>query len=436
VTYSNPASDSLEISLEYLQQCDEKDPLADKRNAFILPENTLYLDGNSLGAMPKVAAERAQQVLSQQWPQDLIKSWNSHGWIDLPARVGEKIAPLIGAAAGQVISCDSTSVNLFKVLSSAMLLQSAGKTNRNVVLSQKGNFPTDLYMVEGLATLLGEQHCRLKLIEDSDNTHALEQALTDPELAAAVAVVMLTQVDFRSGRLLNMQRLTELAQANGIIVIWDLAHSAGALPVELDACNVDFAVGCGYKYLNGGPGAPAFIYAAKRHHQKLTQPLTGWMGHSAPFSFTSQYQKADGIAQFLTGTPAVLSMSVLDAALDVFSDVDMMLLRQKSLALSRYFHLLVQQHECLAQLRLLTPQQSAERGSQLAYQHKDAYAICQALIKHGVVADFRAPDILRLGFTPLYLRYSDIWHAAATLAKLVKTGEYLQPQYRVKHKVT
>ncbi|WP_019674276.1 kynureninase [Arsukibacterium perlucidum] len=415
------------LNLQLLQLWDRQDPLAATRDAFVLPDNTVYLDGNSLGAMPKIAAERAQQVLAQQWSQDLIKSWNQHNWIDLPGNVGEKIARLLGAASGQVICCDSTSVNLFKVLSSAMLMQAG----RKLVLSQAGNFPTDLYMVEGLASLLGEQSCRLKLVEDSENNALLEQALTED-----IAVLLLTQVDFRSGRLLDMQRLTRLAHAKGILVIWDLAHSAGALPIELDACQVDFAVGCGYKYLNGGPGAPAFLYAAKRHHANLQQPLTGWMGHSSPFSFDKHYQKAQGITQFLTGTPPIISMSVLDAALDVFADVDINQLRAKSLALSSCFQQLVQQHSSLKQLTLLTPEQPAERGSQLAYRHPDAYALCQALIQHGVIADFRAPDILRLGFTPLYLRYVDIWQAVTTLAELMQSGEYLKPAYAVRSKVT
>ena len=284
--------------------------------------------------------------------------------------------------------------------------------------------------------MLGKQNCSLKLIDDSDNDLALEQAIADPELAAMTAVLMLTQVDFRSGRLLNMHRLTALAQAKGIIVIWDLAHSAGALPIALDACNVDFAVGCGYKYFNGGPGAPAFIYAAQRHHHKLLQPLTGWMGHKSPFTFDKHYQKAQGIEQFLTGTPAIISMSALDAALDVFNDVDMTLLRQKSLQLSNCFHQLVQQHECLQSLQLLTPANEAERGSQLAYQHEDAYALCQALIKQGVIADFRAPNILRLGFTPLYLRFIDMWTSVEVLADIVRSKEYIKAEYKLKHKVT
>jgi kynureninase len=414
---------STPLNLARLQHYDQQDALAAKRDAFVLPQNTIYLDGNSLGAMPKAAALRAQQVITAQWSQDLIKSWNQHSWIDLPSTVGEKIARLIGAAPGQVICCDSTSVNLFKVLSSAMLLQS----KRNIVLSQTGNFPTDLYMVEGLASLLGKQKCQLQLVENDE----LEPALTEQ-----VAVLMLTQVDFRSGRLLDMQRLTQLAQDKGILVIWDLAHSAGAVPIELDACKVDFAVGCGYKYLNGGPGAPAFLYAAKRHHAKLKQPLSGWMGHKTPFSFDKQYQKAAGIEQYLTGTPAILSMSVLDAALEVFADVTMTQLREKSLALSSSFQQLVCQQPALVDLQLLTPLNPAERGSQLAYRHPNAYALCQALIKRGVIADFRAPDILRLGFTPLYLRYCDIWHAVDTLTDIVSSGEYLKPEYAVRHKVT
>lgn len=418
-------STALNQTLSYsdLQQRDLQDALASKRQAFLLPDDTIYLDGNSLGAMPKVAAERAQQVLLTQWATDLITSWNRHNWIDLPLQVSNKIGRLIGAADDQVICCDSTSVNLFKVLASAMLIQ----PGRSVVLSQAGNFPTDLYMVEGLTSLLGAQHCQLQLVEEN----ALEQAITTD-----VAVLMLTQVDFRSGRLLDMQRLTELAHAKGVLVIWDLAHSAGALPIALDNCEVDFAVGCGYKYLNGGPGAPAFVYAAKRHHASIRQPLSGWMGHNTPFSFDKHYEKSSGIKQFLTGTPPVLSMSVLDAALDVFNDVDMVQLRDKSLALGHSFAQLVKQHDCLQSLTLITPLIEQQRGSQLAYQHPDAYALCQALIKQGVIADYRAPNILRLGFTPLYLRYIDMWTAVEILADIMRSNEYKKAEYAVKQKVT
>ncbi|MEO3679914.1 kynureninase [Rheinheimera fenheensis] len=413
----------VKLTCTALKQRDLDDPLFAKRAVFHLPDNTLYLDGNSLGAMPKIAAERAAEVVSQQWGEHLITSWNRHHWIDLPFSVGDKIGRLIGAAPGQVVCCDSTSVNLFKVLCAALSLQ----PKRHTVLSVNGNFPTDLYMVEGLSQLMGAQHCQLKLVEDTE----LEAAINEE-----VAVLMLTQVDFRSGRLFDMAKLTRLAQDKGALVIWDLAHSAGALPVAVDACNVDFAVGCGYKYFNGGPGAPAFIYAARRHHSAISQPLTGWMGHKTPFSFNTQYEKAPGIAQFLTGTPAVLSMSVLDAALEVFADVDMQQLRQKSLALGDCFQQLVNQHECLQVLERITPFNDDERGSQLAYRHPQAYALCQAMIKQGVIADFRAPDILRLGFTPLYLRYIDIWTSVEILADVVRSGEYLKAEYQVKHKVT
>ncbi|MCC5451758.1 kynureninase [Rheinheimera sp. UJ51] len=411
------------MNYQELLQLDQKDPLHKLREAFVLPDDTIYLDGNSLGPMPKVCAERAQEVLHQQWSQDLIKSWNTHQWIELPSKVGSKIAALIGAAPEQVICCDSTSINLFKVLSSALLLQ----PKRRIVLSFNGNFPTDLYMVQGLSSLIGEDRCEMQLVEEAE----LEQALTEQ-----IAVLLLSHVDFRSGKLLDMARITKLAQQQGILVIWDLAHSAGALPVALDVCQVDFAVGCGYKYLNGGPGAPAFLYVAKRHLSKVSQPLSGWMGHKAPFAFTIQYEKPAGIEHFLTGTPPVISMSVLDAALDVFADVNMQTVRAKSLALANTFHQLLTSHAELHDLTLLTPLAEAERGSQLAYRHPQAYALCQALIKRGVIADFRAPDILRLGFTPLYLRYIDMWIAIEIFSDVVKTAEYLKAEYAVKQKVT
>lgn len=411
------------LTLEQLQHYDQQDLLAHKKAEFTLPEHVIYFDGNSLGAMPGCALQRAQDLLARQWSQDLIQSWNSNQWIDLPLKVGEQIGRLIGAGSGQVICCDSTSVNLFKVLSCALLMQ----PDRSVVLTQQGNFPTDLYMVQGLSSLLGESRCQLVMAQE----HELELALNSD-----VAVLMLTQVDFRSGRLLDVQRLTQRAHEQGVLVILDLAHSAGALPVELDAWQVDFAVGCGYKYLNGGPGAPAFLYAAARHHAQINQPLSGWMGHKAPFGFSPQYVKSDGIEQFLTGTPAVISMSVLDAALQVFSDVSMQQIREKSLGLTSCFHQLVLQQAALAELTLITPLKPEERGSQLAYQHPQAYALCQALIKRGVIADFRAPDILRLGFTPLYMRYIDLWHAVEILTDIVASQEYLKPEYAIKQKVT
>lgn len=402
---------------------DKADTLAHKRDEFDLPADTIYLDGNSLGALPKAVKSRVAEVVSQQWGSHLIRSWNDHQWIDLPTQVGEKIAPIIGADKGQVICCDSISVNLFKLLSSALSLNS----ERNVVLSTEDNFPTDLYMVQGLSELLGPDLCQLKLVAEQN----IEQSLND-----SVAVLLLTQVNFRTGKLLDMQKITQLAHEKGVLVIWDLAHSAGAIPVELDDCNADFAVGCGYKYLNGGPGSPAFLYVAKRHQAAVKQPLSGWMGHAKPFAFDAKYQRANNINQYLCGTPSVIAMSALDAALDVWQDVDISKIREKSIALADVFIKLVQTHSCLRDLHLCSTENSSQRGSQLAFSHTDAFAICQALIEKGVIADFRAPNILRFGFTPLYTSFEDIYQAVTILAEVVKTQLYTQPRFNLAGKVT
>ena len=402
---------------------DKADPLAKKRQEFDLPANTIYLDGNSLGALPKVVKSRVAEVVSQQWGNDLIKSWNSHSWIDLPIKVGEKIAPIIGAGQGQVICCDSISVNLFKLLCSALKLNS----ERTVVLSTKDNFPTDLYMVQGLSDLLGPDLCQLQMVKEQD----IQQSLTE-----SVAALLLTQVNFRTGRLLDMAKLTQLAHDKGVLVIWDLAHSAGALPVELDKCEVDFAVGCGYKYLNGGPGSPAFLYVAKRHQQAVKQPLSGWMGHAKPFAFDAQYHPFPNINQFQCGTPSVISMSALDAALDVWQDVDMLQIRNKSEALAAVFIKLINLNTCLHELILCSPDIAHQRGSQLAFSHDAAFSICQALIEKGVIADFRAPNILRFGFTPLYTSFEDIWKAVTTLVDIVDSELYKNPRFNIALKVT
>ncbi len=406
-----------------LDALDHADPLAAKRSEFILPEGTIYLDGNSLGCLTKTARDRARTVVETQWGRDLIKSWNQHGWIDLPVQTGEKIARLIGAAPGQTICCDSTSINLFKVLSIALQMQSG----RRMVLSQHDNFPSDLYMVEGLAQLLGNNRVELRLCNEED----IETAMTEE-----VAVLMLTQVNFRSGALLDMHRLTARAHELGILVIWDLAHSAGVLPIALDECQVDFAVGCGYKYLNGGPGAPAFAYVAQAHHGHLRQALSGWMGHASPFEFAPNYSPAPGIKQLLAGTPSIISMSVLDAALEVFRDIDPMRLREKSIALSELFRQLMARDPILAEFELASPSLSAQRGAQLAYRHPDAFAICQALIAQGVIADFRAPDLLRVGFSPLLLRFSDVGASVTILADIMQQQLWRDPRFAVRNAVT
>jgi kynureninase len=404
-------------------ELDQNDPIAGKRHEFSLPENIIYLDGNSLGAMPLAAHERSLQVMQQQWGQDLVRSWNTHHWIDLPIQVGEKIAPLLGAASGQVICCDSTSVNLFKLLCSALGMQK----NRRVVLSQKDNFPADLYMVQGLSELGRNGLCEPRVCACAE---------IDAQLDETIAVLLLTHVNFRSGKLHDMQKLTSLAHKKGILVIWDLAHSAGALPLELDEWGVDFAVGCGYKYLNGGPGAPAFIYVAERHQETINQPLSGWMGHATPFTFDEKYRPAPGVQQFLCGTPAILSMSVLEAALSVFESVNMHDLRTKSIGLSELFLELTGSNKDLGELTLVSPRESNKRGSQLAFAHPQAFSICQALIDRGIITDFRAPDILRIGFAPLYISYRDVWDTVHSLAEIMANKIYRLEKYSRTQKVT
>lgn len=417
-----------EIFFDDIERMDAQDPLANKQKEFYLPDNKVYLDGNSLGPLPLVAKRRAKEVVDQQWGDDLITSWNRHQWIELPTSVGKKIASLIGAnvkpeSANQVICCDSVSVNIFKLLATALSINS----DRHKILSQSDNFPTDLYMAQGLSQLLGNQRCELVAVDEA----SIESSIDD-----SIAVLLLTQINFRTGKVHDIKRITELAHQHGVLVIWDLAHSAGVIPIELDNWNVDFAVGCGYKYFNGGPGAPAFVYAAERHHANMQQPLSGWMGHQSPFEFNANYQSDAGIKQFLCGTPAVVSMSLLDAALDVFNDVTINQIREKSLALSDLFIRLVKQHTCLKSLQLITPLERNNRGSQLAFTHDQAYAICQALIAEGIIADFRAPNILRVGFSPLFLSFKDIYRSVETLNRIISEKIYENEAFQVRQAVT
>lgn len=406
-----------------IKTLDAADPLAHKRDEFELPSETLYLNGNSLGPLPKSARARVQEVVDRQWGQDLIAGWNKHGWIDLPFSVGDKVAGLIGSATGQVICCDSISVNLFKLLTAALRM----REDRTVVLSQKGNFPTDLYVAQGVEKLLGNERCSLLTVDESQ----IREALTED-----LAILLLTQVDFRSGSLLDIEALTLAAHEKGILVIWDLAHSAGVIPLELDAWQVDFAVGCGYKFLNGGPGAPAFIYANRKHHDGLVQPLQGWMGHKAPFEFDECYRPAQGVAQFLCGTPNILSLAALDAALDVFDGVDIVALRHKAIQLGELFLELVDGSKALGEFELLSPRAANERGSQLAYAHPQAYAISRALNAEGVIVDFREPNVLRFGFSPLFLSFEDIRRAVERLCYVVTEGIFEAEVHQERKKVT
>ncbi|SUA99700.1 Kynureninase [Pannonibacter phragmitetus] len=399
---------------------DQGDPLGPKRAAFALPEGVIYLDGNSLGTLPAHVPQRVADVVTKQWGESLIRAWNEHDWVDLPRRVGDRIGRLVGAAPGTVIAGDSTSINLFKVLSAALAL----RPERKVILSDTGNFPTDLYMAQGLRDLLDAGH-ELRLVAPEE----VAGAITDE-----IAVMMITQVDYRTGRRHDMAALTRLAHEAGALAIWDLAHSAGAFKVELDACGADFAIGCGYKYLNGGPGAPAFLYVAERHQAVARQPLNGWMGHDAPFAFDLDYRGAKGVDQFRVGTPPILSLSALDAALDVFDDVDMDVLRAKSVSLCELF---IREVESRCEgLELASPRNPDERGSQVSFRFAEGYALMQALIARGVIGDFRAPDIVRFGFTPLYLSHADVVKAVDILADILATRSWDAPQFKTRAKVT
>jgi len=432
--------------LALAKRYDGDDELKAVKSEFSIPENTVYLDGNSLGPLTKKAKQRALEVVEQQWGNSLIASWNEYDWINLPQSVGNKIAPLIGASQNTVICCDSISVNLFKLLSAGLLMQKSnqgttGAAPRSIILSQDDNFPTDLYVVQGLQNLMNSGQagaCELMSVNSQD----IESTIT--ERGHEIAVLMLTHVNFRNGDIHDMKWLTSLAQSKGILVLWDLAHSAGVLPIQLEDCNVDFAVGCTYKYLNGGPGSPGFAYVAKRHLSSLQQPLSGWMGHKQPFAFEHDYQKAQGIEQLLCGTPSIISMSVLDAALDVFEDIDMQQVRAKSIALNAFFESCVRgllenkpdDTKANEPLTLACNSEATLRGSQISYSHKHAYAICQALISHGVITDFRAPNILRIGFSPLFLSFTNALNAAQILASIMLNRTYLAPEFSVKSKVT
>lgn len=401
---------------------DTRDPLAAFRDRFHLPEGVIYLDGNSLGPLPGVARHRLAQVIEAEWGDGLIRSWNAAGWIELPRRIGDKLARLIGAQPGEVIVADSTSINLFKVLAGALAL----RPGRRYIVSERDNFPTDLYMAQGLIELLGDGH-GLRLVEADEIADAID---------GDTAAVMLTHVNYRTGRMHDMSDITRGAHACGALAIWDLAHSAGAVPVDLNEAQADFAVGCGYKYLNGGPGAPAFIFVAQRHQADFRQPLSGWLGHAQPFAFETRYQPAEGIARALCGTPPILSLAALECGIDIALEAPMPAVRAKSLALTDLFIELVERRCGAHGLRLITPREHDRRGSQVCFAHPEAFPIMQALIARGVIGDFRAPDILRFGFAPLYTRYTDVWDAAHALAEVLESRAWDRPEFRQRRKVT
>ena len=406
------------MTIDRARELDAADPLARYRDRFALPADTIYLDDNSLGCLPRDTPARIAEVVGEEWGRDLIGSWNTADWIVMPQRIGGKIAPLIGAAPHEVIVCDSVSVNLFKLIAAALQMQPGRKT----VLSEPGNFPTDLYMIEGLE----KQGLATRRLAERDQ---ILEALDED-----VALLLLTHTHYKTGEVFDMVELTRAAHDKGVLVLWDLSHSVGAMPVDLDGCEADFAVGCGYKYLNGGPGAPAFAYVAERHHSALSQPLTGWMGHAKPFEFLDDYAPAPGTDRLLCGTPPILALAALEVGVDLIAEIGVERLFAKSQALSEYFR------ECLSErgisLELVSPEDPDRRGSHLSFRHENAFALSQALIARGVVGDFRDPDILRLGFAPAYLRFEDMADAARTLADILATGEWKCAEFSERSAVT
>jgi kynureninase len=407
------------LTLEEAKQRDAIDSLAFVRERFSIPNGLTYLDGNSLGALPVATPARVEELIRREWGDDLISSWNKHGWIDAPMRVAAKLAPIVGAKPNELLIADSTSVCLFKLLAAAV----RARPGRRVILTQEGNFPTDTYVAEGLAEMLGME---LRRIPPDEIIAAIDEN---------TAVVTVTHVDYRSGARFDMGALNQAARAAGALVVWDLSHSAGAIRLNLDGTGCELAVGCGYKYLNGGPGAPAFVYVSEKAQSDVRPPLQGWMGHAQPFAFDERYAAGAGIMPFLTGTPSVIAVAALDAGLDTFDGIAMADVETKSHALLKLFIDEVEAR-CGDEVRLFGPRDLADRGSHVCFAHPQGYAVMQALIARGIVGDFRAPDLMRFGFTPLYTRYEDAWRAADGLADILAKREWDQPRFLERKKVT
>jgi kynureninase len=406
-----------ELTRDDAAALDRSDELAGFRDRFVLPDGLIYLDGNSLGPLPKAAKTRVMEVLEKEWGQSLIRSWRDHGWIDLQFRLGEKIGRMIGAAPGTTVVADSTSVNLFKLLAAAL----DKRPGRKVILTEDGTFPTDLYIAQGLAALLERGHV-LRSVSD------VVASLDDD-----VAVLLLTHVNYRSGAMHDMAALTRAAHAAGALVLWDLSHSIGAVPLQLEADDVDLAVGCGYKYLNGGPGAPAFLYISRHMQEDLRLPLTGWLGHAEPFAFESSYRPADGVARAVVGTPPILSLAAFEAGIDIALEAPMAAVRVKSSRLADLFIALMASE---TEFRLLTPRVPSARGSQVAFAHRHGFPIMQALIERDVIGDFRAPDVLRFGLAPLFVRFVDVWDAVAVLRDVMRSEAWRADRLQAKQKLT
>ncbi|WP_339546262.1 kynureninase [Pseudomonas sp. RA_35y_Pfl2_P32] len=406
---------------------DAEDSLAPLREQFALPAGVIYLDGNSLGARPVAALERAQAVIAQEWGDGLIRSWNSAGWRDLPQRLGNRLASLIGAGDDEVVVTDTTSINLFKVLGAALKVQAGRAPERKVIVSESSNFPTDLYIAQGLMDLL-QQGYSLRLV---DSPEALAQAIDQD-----VAVVLLTHVNYKTGYMHDMAAMTALIHECGALAIWDLAHSAGAVPVDLRQADADYAIGCTYKYLNGGPGSQAFAWVSPKLCDLVAQPLSGWFGHVRQFDMESGYEPSKGIARYLCGTQPITSLAMVECGLDIFAQTDMHSVRRKSLALTDLFIELVEERCAAHDLTLITPREHAKRGSHVSFEHPQGYAVIQALIARGVIGDYREPRIMRFGFTPLYTRFTEVFDAVQILGEILDQKTWAQAQFQVRHSVT
>ncbi|MCZ8393404.1 kynureninase [Achromobacter xylosoxidans] len=406
---------------------DRQDPLAPLKARFDLPPGVLYMDGNSLGVLPRAAAARAAEVITQEWGTGLIRSWNTAGWFELPSRLGDKLAGLLGAREGELVITDTTSLNIFKALAASLRIQQKRQPTRRVILSERDNFPTDLYMIQGMIDLL-QQGYEMRLIDDE---LPLDRALDED-----VAVVLLSHVNYRSGQMHDMAAVTRQAHGRGALVIWDLAHAAGAVPVDLNGADADYAVGCTYKYLNGGPGSPAFIWVAPRHIPDFWQPLSGWWGHQRPFDMTVAYEPAGGIRRYLCGTQPIVSLAMVECGLDVAREADMAEVRKKSLALADLFIALVEERCAGHPLTLVTPRDHAQRGSHVSLRHPNGYEVMQALIARGLIGDYREPEVLRFGLTPLYFGYADVWDAVEILKDVLDSKAWDKPEFKQRSAVT
>jgi kynureninase len=412
------------IKLEDLKRLDKQDPLSIYREEFFLPKNTIYFDGNSLGPVPTKTIKNLNKTINEEWGEGLINSWNKANWINLPQTLGDKIAPLLGARSGEVVVVDSTSVNLFKVLTSALRLNK----NRKKIVSESTNFPSDLYILEGVNGMLNNQY-EYVLIDGNDIDF-------EKYIDSSTAVVMLSHINYKTGRISDMKKITNSAHKKGALVVWDLSHSVGAIPMDLHNIGVDFAVGCTYKHLNGGPGAPGFLYVHSDLIETVSQPLSGWLGHCDPFAFETKYTPANNINKFICGTPSILSYKAVESGLDVFDGISMEQVREKSIQLSELFIKLIQQECGDFGFELFSPIDATHRGSQISYKHENAYPIMQSLISRGIIGDYREPNILRFGISPLYMRHEDVWIAIMCLKNIMQSNEWDSSNFKIRNYVT